>query len=50
MYDIVLVDKSEHFEFICAYYKIWSEDVFKDLAVKYEDQMASYNTKRISYK
>jgi len=50
MYDIVLVDKSDHFEFICANYKIWSEDVFKENAVKFDEMLLSYNTKRISFK
>ena len=26
MYDILLIDKSEHFEYICSYFKIWSDE------------------------
>lgn len=51
MTEILFIDKSEHFEFICSNYKMLaSEELFLNHSIKFDDAMKSYRSKRVSFK
>ena len=47
-FDILVVDKQSHFEFICSNYKILcEEDTFKKHAIDFNKAMSGYASKRV---
>ena len=49
-YDILLIDKSEHFEFICSNFKMLAEEsLFKQHAIMYEQAIKSYRSERVKF-
>ena len=51
MFEILLIDKNEHFEFICSNYQSYSdEESFKKNAIMFNEAVKSYESSRVSYK
>lgn len=50
-FEILLIDKNEHFEFICSNYKSLTDEAnFDELTIKHQDSVASYGSKNVSFK
>jgi NADH dehydrogenase FAD-containing subunit len=50
-YEIMLIDKNEHFEFICVNYMAMVEDTaFAQNSIKFEEAVKSYQSKRVCFK
>ena len=50
-YEILLIDKNEHFEYICANFEMLANpNAFKDNAIKFEDAVKSYDSSRVTFK
>lgn len=48
--EILLIDKSEHFENNCGNFKMFVDDCFKEHTLKFETQIAHYGSPNISFK
>ena len=50
-YEILLIDKNEHFEYICANFEMLAnENSFNENAIKFGDAVKSYNSSRVTFK
>ena len=45
--EIILIDKSEHFENNCGLFKMFTDDCFDEHIVKFEDQLTNYGSSHI---
>lgn len=49
-FEILIIDKSHHFEFICSNYKaLCEEEIFKKHSVDFKTAMKGFNSKRVNF-
>jgi hypothetical protein len=49
-FEILIVDKSHHFEFICSNYKaLCEDDTFYKHSVSFETAMKGFNSQRVNF-
>jgi hypothetical protein len=47
----MLIDKNEHFEYICANFEmLCNPEAFGENAIKFEDAIKSYDSSRVTFK
>jgi NADH dehydrogenase FAD-containing subunit len=50
LYEILLVDKNEHFEYICTNFEMLANPAsFGDNSIKFEDAIKSYDSSRVTF-
>lgn len=48
--EILLIDRSQHFENFCGNYKMFVDECFVENSILFDDQMAHYGSSHISFK